>query len=87
MATDRASELQEQCGWTISELSAAREKISELQTRLAGGGADVTSDPQALAALHQSLKASVKASIPTLSPHVPPFQLKQPGCYDCICSS
>jgi hypothetical protein len=63
VATDRASELQEQCGWTTSELSAAREEISELQTQLAGGGDEVTSDPQALAALHESLKASVKASI------------------------
>ncbi len=63
MATDRASELQEQCGWTTSELSAAREEISELQTQLAGGGDEVTSGPQALAALHESLKASVKASI------------------------
>ena len=63
MATHRANELQEQCGQTTSDLSAAREQISELQTQLAGGGDEVTSDPQALAALHESLKASVKASI------------------------
>jgi len=63
VATHRANELQEQCGQTTSDLSAAREQISELQTQLASRGDEVTSDKQVLAALHKAHHASVKASI------------------------
>ena len=63
VATDRANELQEQCGRTTIDLSAAKEQISELQTQLASRRDEVTSDKQALAALQKAHHASVKASI------------------------
>ena len=77
MATDRANELQEQFDRTTIDLSTAKEKISELQTQLAGKHDEATSDKQALAALQKAHQASVKASIhcfqAPLDPHMSPL--------------
>ena len=77
MATDGANELQEQCGRTTSDLSAAKKQISELQTQLAGKRDEATSDKQALAALQKAHQASVMASIhcfqAPLYPHMSPL--------------
>ena len=63
IATDRANELQEQFDRTTIDLYAAKEQTSEVQTQLAGRRDEVTSDKQALAALQNTHRATVKASI------------------------
>ncbi len=77
VATNRSHELQEQFGRTTIDLHAAKAQITELQTNLAGKCDEVNKDKRALAALQNTHRASVKASIhfaqyTLLYPHIPP---------------